>query len=122
MKQIYKVLIVACAMLVALPSFSQKKKAGKNVGNEYVVLASSAVKGDAAWMEVVNALQAKHGAEVVFFDKAPRESLETLKTLRPRYVAVVETPENLGRDYVIDLNKMSHLSIGKQFNYNKMEI
>lgn len=107
MKQIYKVLIVACAMLVALPSFSQKKKAGKNVGNEYVVLATSAVKGDAAWMEVVNALQAKHGAEVVFFDKAPRESLETLKTLRPRYVAVVETPENLGRDYVIDLNKMS---------------
>lgn len=31
----------------------------------------------------------------------------SLKQLNPRYVAVVEKPENLGRDYVIGLNRLS---------------
>ena len=94
-------------MLAALPSSAQKKKAAKGGAAEYVVLASAAVKADAEWMKVVNALQVKHDAEVLFFDKAPRESLPTLRELRPRYVAIVDVPANLGRDYVIDVNKMS---------------
>ena len=107
MKRFYSLLIFVSAILVTLPSFSQKRKVAKYSDTEYVVLASSAVKGDKAWMEVVNALKRKYRAKVVFFDKVPRESLATLKELCPRYVAIVEIPGNIGRDYVIDVNKMS---------------
>lgn len=72
-----------------MSSFAQKKKTGR-VGNEYVVLASKAVQQDAAWMQVVNALKEKHGAEVFFYEKAPRENLGDLQRVKPRYVAIVE--------------------------------
>ena len=72
-----------------MSSFAQKKKTGR-VGNEYVVLASKAVQQDAAWMQVVNALKEKHGAEVFFYEKAPRENLGDLQRVKPRYVALVE--------------------------------
>ena len=89
-----------------MSSFAQKKKTGR-VGNEYVVLASKAVQQDAAWMQVVNALKEKHGAEVFFYEKAPRENLGDLQRVKPRYVAIVEKPENLNRDYVIDMHHVS---------------
>ena len=74
MKQVYRLSILLCLMVSVMSSFAQKKKTGR-VGNEYVVLASKAVQQDAAWMQVVNALKEKHGAEVFFYEKAPRENL-----------------------------------------------
>ena len=62
-----------------MSSFAQKKKANGRAGGEYVVLASKAVQQDAAWMQVVNALKEKHGAEVFFYEKAPRENLADLQ-------------------------------------------
>ncbi len=90
-----------------MSSFAQKKKANERAGGEYVVLASKAVQQDAAWMQVVNALKEKHGAEVFFYEKAPRENLADLQRVKPRYVAIVEKPENLNRDYVIDMHHVS---------------
>lgn len=94
-------------MISVIPLCAQKKKAHGNARNEYVVLASKDVQQDVAWMQVVNALKEKHGAEIFFYEKAPRENLADLQRVKPRYVAIVEKPENLNRDYVIDLNKMS---------------
>ena len=68
MKQVYRLSILLCLMVSVMSSFAQKKKTGR-VGNEYVVLASKAVQQDAAWMQVVNALKEKHGAEVFFTRK-----------------------------------------------------
>ena len=107
MKQIYQLSILLCLMISVMSSFAQKKKANGYSVKDYVVLASKAVQQDAAWMQVVNVLKEKHGAEVFFYEKAPRENLEKLQQVKPRYVAIVEKPENLNRDYVIDLNKMS---------------
>ena len=90
-----------------MSSFAQKKKANGRAGGEYVVLTSKAVQQDAAWMQVVNALKEKHGAEVFFYEKAPRENLVDLQRVKPRYVAIVEKPENLNRDYVIDMHHVS---------------
>ena len=104
MKRLSVFLILACAV-AALPAFASKKSRG--AASDYVVMASYDVKSDAAWMAVVEALQAKHRAEVIFYDEAPRGQLEALRRLAPRYVAVVEMPENLDRDYVIDLSKLS---------------
>ena len=107
MKQIYRLSILLCLMISVMPSFAPKKKGGGNTRNEYVVLASKDVQNDAAWMQVVDALKNKHKAEVFFYEKAPRENLADLQRVRPRYVAIVEKPENLGRDYVIDMHHVS---------------
>lgn len=107
MKQIYRVSILLCLLVSVMPSFAQKKKAGGNARSEYVVLASQSVQKDVAWMQVVDALKKKHNAEVFFYGKAPRENLADLQRVRPRYVAIVEKPENLGRDYVIDMHHVS---------------
>lgn len=107
MKRIYRLSILLCLMISVIPLCAQKKKARGNARNEYVVLASNDVRQDAAWMQVVDALTKKHGAEVFFYEKAPRELLGDLQQVKPRYVAIVEKPEHLNRDYVIDLNKMS---------------
>ena len=88
---------------MALPSSAGKKEAAK----DYVVLASTAVRDDAEWMKAVTALQKRHGAEVFYFEKSPREVEDALKAAYPRYVAIVEKPENLGRDFVIDFHKLS---------------
>lgn len=42
-----------------------------------------------------------------FYEKAPRENLADLQRVKPRYVAIVEKPENLNRDYVIDMHHVS---------------
>ncbi len=72
--------------------------------DKYVVAVSRAVSNDGAWMDVAEALRSKHSASVVIYDDSPTELLDTLRELRPRYVAIVEKPENIGRDYVIEFN------------------
>lgn len=101
MKTICSIFLWVCIFVT--PLFAGKKQEK----NEYVVLASVAVQEDTAWMKVVDALQQKHNARVFFYDKAPRENLSDLRRVQPRYVAIVEKPKYLNRDYVIDLNMMS---------------
>ena len=74
---------------------------------EYVVIASKSVNQNEAWREVVNKLAAKHDAEVLLFAESPCETKERLQKIKPRYVAVVDMPENIGRDYVIEFHHTS---------------
>ena len=74
--------------------------------NNYLVLASEDVTNDAEWMAVAEKLATKHNAPIVTFANSPQEALETLRAENPRYVAIVDKPENIGRDYVIDLHLM----------------
>ena len=74
--------------------------------NNYLVLASEDVANDAEWMAVAEKLAKKHNSHIVTFAEAPRDVLETLRAENPRYVAIVDKPENIGRDYVIDLHLM----------------
>lgn len=74
--------------------------------SDYLVIASECVMEDAEWAEVARAIATKHNAKVVTFTTAPREVLEQIREAYPRYVAIVDKPENIGRDYVIDLHKM----------------
>lgn len=74
---------------------------------EYVVIASKSVDQNEAWREVVNKLATKHNAEVLLFAESPCETKERLQKIKPRYVAVVDIPENIGRDYVIEFHHTS---------------
>lgn len=75
--------------------------------SEYVVIAGSEVMADSVWTNVAEALKNKHEAVLLSYTHHPKELLSQLKQLKPRYVAVVEKPERLGRDYVIELNQLS---------------
>ena len=74
--------------------------------SDYLVIASECVMQDAEWAEVAYAIAEKHDAEVITFATAPREVLEQIREAYPRYVAIVDKPENIGRDYVIDLHTL----------------
>ena len=74
--------------------------------NNYLVLASEDVANDVEWMAVAEKLAKKHNSHIVTFAEAPGDVLETLRAENPRYVAIVDKPENIGRDYVIDLHLM----------------
>ncbi len=76
--------------------------------SEYVILTSRRVGNDLAWRDVVDALNKKHKNSVVlYYNNAPREALPQLRNCYPRYVAVVEKPEVIDRDFIVDLNRMS---------------
>ena len=73
----------------------------------YVVAMSRVVSEDKAWADVAEALRLKHSADVVVYESSPSELLDTLRSLKHLYVAIVEKPENIGRDYVIDFHHTS---------------
>lgn len=77
--------------------------------NGYVVLASEQVKEDKTWNEVVSVLAGYHRATVMYYRKHPNELLEALRKLTPRYVACVEKPENLSREYVMEGHRLSRI-------------
>lgn len=102
--------LFGCILLLSVFLFSVPASAKKDVKggkSEYVVLVSKAVQDDAAWNKVVEALQTLHDALVIPFDKLPGEVLEPLKKAHPRYVAVVEKPENITPEYIRKMHRVS---------------
>ena len=79
----------------------------KTSETDYVVLVGKTVYADVSWDKVVNRLTEIHQAKVVNYDKLPSEALPLLKELSPRYVAVIEKPEYINRNFIINLNRMS---------------
>ena len=61
---------------------------------------------DAEWAEVANAIATKHNADIVTFTAEPREALPQIIEAYPRYVAIVDKPENIGSEYVMELHRM----------------
>ena len=45
--------------------------------------------------------------QIVTYHQMTSDGLPRLREIKPRYVAVVEKPENVSRDFVVDLNRMS---------------
>lgn len=88
-------------------SCTSNKESVVSTKSDYIILASRVVNDDAQWREVVDALAEKHNAEVVVFDESPCEAMHNLQEVKPRYVAIVDVPENIGRDYVIDFHHVS---------------
>lgn len=95
-------IVVALSAVVMLASCGSKVDVV--VHSDYLVVASEAVMADEEWRTVAEALAARHNADIVTFASAPREALDAIREAYPRYVAVVDMPENIGRDYVIDLH------------------
>lgn len=78
-----------------------------SVQSDYVVIAGKAVQGDSSWYAVVETLADKHQGKILSYRESPDELLQQLQQIHPRYVAIVEKPENLNRDYVIAMHRLS---------------
>ena len=74
---------------------------------DYVVITSKEMQSDKAWMKVVEVLSKRHKSTLLYYDKQLRELLAELRRLTPRYVAVVEKPENLNREFVMEGHRLS---------------
>lgn len=93
--------LVLVALLV-LPENAMAK-----VKDVYLIVASKSVKESSDWMKVVEVLKKRHKAGVVFYNESLSEVLDDLKKIKPRYVAIVEKPENLNRDYIRNAHRIS---------------
>ncbi len=75
--------------------------------SDYLVIAGRGIQADSAWSQVATALVDKHQANLASYENSIDEVMPLIQKMNPRYVALVEKPENLGRDYIIHLNQMS---------------
>lgn len=91
----------------ALAAFFGAASVSCSTKTDYVVLQSQAVADDPDWAAVTAALAEKHGARVCVFAEYPAEALDFLRENRPRFVAIVELPERLNRDYIIEAHALS---------------
>ena len=80
---------------------------GQCHGEEYVVLVRKSVRADQEWTKGVDRLVELHQARVVEYDNLTSEALPRLREVNPRYVAVVEKPEEINLAFIVDLNRMS---------------
>lgn len=99
-----KIWIITAACLLMIGS-GLDVNAQKRDG--YIIAASQKVKEDSGWMKVVDVLAKRHKATVLYYDLKLTELLEKFRELTPRYVAFVEMPENLNREYVVNGHRMS---------------
>lgn len=99
---IYKIIL---PLIFAITLATQCVAANKKDG--YVVVASHAVAADEDWQKVVDVLARRHKAEVLIYDERPDELREKLQSLSPRYVAVIEKPERLDRELVMQGHRLS---------------
>jgi len=74
---------------------------------DYAVLVSKATAGDPKWEKVVEALAAKHHAEVIVYESSVAESLDKLRSLFPKYVCAVATPAESTRQLVADMHGLT---------------
>lgn len=99
MKQTLLPLLAACAMCACTASPE---------ASDYAIVAGPGIADDPQWNSVVEALCESHpGARVIHYRDTVSEALPALREAAPRYVAFVEQPEQVGRAYIIALNRMS---------------
>lgn len=72
-----------------------------------VVLESEAVHADADWHRVALEIQERRAADLLCFASHPDECRDALRALNPRYVIVVEKPENINDHYVMQMAALS---------------
>lgn len=104
MRKIYMFAAVVAA--IATMACSPKEDA-TTTDYDYLVLASEGVMQSPDWAKVAETLAAKHSAEIITFATSPADVTEQIKEAYPRYVAIVDKPENIGRDYVINLHSLA---------------
>jgi zinc protease len=95
-------LLTACASLAVLP-------ASAPAASEYAVAISKTTHADPAWAGVAAALEKKHGpgVAIVEWDGQVVSCQAPLAAAAPRYVAFVAKPQEIDRQFVADVHRLS---------------
>jgi len=75
--------------------------------SDYVVVASQATIQDPAWKNVADTLLQKHHGKLVTYDGSVKQSLVTLRKLRPLYTCFVAKPQSVTQQYVADIHQLT---------------
>lgn len=101
-------LLTLATILVSLLGGNQYCLAQNSATNDYLILAGNSLKGDSGWEQVVAELSKKHNdAPVLYYSQHPDQLLKEVQKANPRYVAVVDKPQNIGRETIMRLNRFS---------------
>jgi len=73
----------------------------------YAVVVSQATRANADWAGVVDALVGKHHATVIVHKGRVAESLPALRRSFPRYVCFVARSTEAGRQFVVDVHRLT---------------
>lgn len=103
--------LITITLLLSLGQLSAYSPIAKSIistqPHEYVVISSDHTLKDSAWKEVAQQLQQRHQADLLSYSSAPQELLTKLQELSPRYVAIVLKPEEINKEYVVEMHKLS---------------
>lgn len=104
--------IVFCITALLLLLSGVSLKAGQRVKvlpETYAILVREGLLiHDPRWKSVIDTLTVRHaGATVLTFKKDAAECKTALRAIRPRYVALVESPQHIGPETVIGMNMLS---------------
>jgi len=73
----------------------------------YAVVVSARTATDSGWAQVVQALKAKHSAQVFLFTNNVTEVLPALRGEFPRYVCFVAPPAEATREFVAEVHRLT---------------
>jgi len=74
---------------------------------DYAIVVSKRTLGDEAWGRVVDTLQKKHAAKVIFYDQSVEETQSKLRELFPRYACFVCQPGEVTREFVAQVHRLT---------------
>ncbi|HYV36210.1 MAG TPA: hypothetical protein VE988_10930 [Gemmataceae bacterium] len=94
-------------LAVLIPVPPSKAADTEQTAASYVVIVSQKTHADAAWRKVVDALVAKHKAQVITFDKDVTEALPKLKQIFPKYACFVAKPTEATKGFVANVSTMT---------------
>lgn len=81
--------------------------AAKTLPNKYIIGVRQSLMQDQAWVQVVDGLKRIHtGAEVINYKNQIDELLPMLRKKQPRYLCIVDRPENIDKNFVVAGNRM----------------
>ncbi|MDR1498619.1 MAG: hypothetical protein LBS59_09535 [Puniceicoccales bacterium] len=95
-------LAVGCAK-----NYSLLDPANKPYANSYAVVVSKTTHERPDWREIAEFLVNKHAATLIVHDGALTNAKERLARLMPRYTAFVTHPEECGRAYIAEVNRLT---------------
>ena len=104
-KHCFNVLRMGLAAVMAI-SLAAPCPGAKTPGG-YVVVVSKSTYARDDWRKVVDALKARHGAEVCQYGQSVTEALSPLKKHFPRYACFVATPAEAGKKFVADVHQLT---------------
>jgi zinc protease len=101
-------LFSACgAVAAALLTHSAVAAEAAPQKSSYLVIAKKSTMQDAAWQEVVTALQTKHEATVATYETSVDEVLPALRKEFPRYTCFVAPPDEANRAFVAQVHQLT---------------